>query len=116
MCAYWFFQWAFLFMAKSYPIWVNVTACIYKSSKSYGIRNTGEQTYHVGSSASNSVEFVRTRITKRTVTLNDAEYVIFRYTVDDVIIKQAVFTSTKKGTAGTLLRIETNAPFTNGSY
>ena len=28
-------------MTKMYPIWNDVQACIYKSSKSYGVRNEG---------------------------------------------------------------------------
>ena len=28
--------------SKSYPIWNNITACIYKASKSYGVREKGK--------------------------------------------------------------------------
>jgi hypothetical protein len=52
-------------MAHSYPIWVEVEACIYNSTKSYGVKNTGNQTYHVGTSASNSHQFIRTSIERK---------------------------------------------------
>ena len=27
---------------RTYPIWNKITACIYNSSKSYGVKDTGE--------------------------------------------------------------------------
>ena len=32
--------WRAIIMAFSYPIWNKITACIYKSGKSYGVKNT----------------------------------------------------------------------------
>ena len=43
---------------RQYPIWNKVTACIYKSSKSYGVKNTGEVEVRIGTSRSNSHHFV----------------------------------------------------------
>ena len=37
-------------MSRSYPIWYDVTACKYKSDKSFGFRNTGEIEISIGSS------------------------------------------------------------------
>ena len=37
-------------MSKMYPIWNDVQACIYKSSKSYGVRNEGVVNIKVGTS------------------------------------------------------------------
>ena len=49
----------------SYPIWNRITACIYKGGKSYGVRETGEVTVLVGTSASNSHLFVKHCVTHR---------------------------------------------------
>jgi len=62
----------------SYPIWNNVTACIYKSSKSYGARDTGEVEICIGTSASNSHEFVRHVVTRR----KTGDYTKFTFGVD----------------------------------
>jgi hypothetical protein len=35
-------------MSRSYPIWNNITACIYAGSKSYGVRERGEVEVRVG--------------------------------------------------------------------
>lgn len=65
-------------MSHSYPIWNEVEACIYKSSKSYGARETSECIVHVGTSASNS-EFLVQHVTTRR---EDGAYVVFRFGVD----------------------------------
>lgn len=65
-------------MAYSYPIWHDVTACNYKSSKSYGSRDTAETTVRVGTSASNSELLVRHCTTRRT----EGDYTVFRFFVD----------------------------------
>ena len=72
---------------KSYPIWNEVTACIYKGNKSYGVRNTGEVKVNVGTSGSNSHEFVNHKTTHRIHDNGDREY---RFYLDDVLIKQAI--------------------------
>ena len=50
---------------RAYPIWNDVTACIYKSSKSYGVRDTGEVSVRVGTSATNSKLLVKHFTTRR---------------------------------------------------
>ena len=50
---------------KSYPIWNNIKACIYKSDKSYGVKETGDVEIRVGTSASNSHLFLRHSTTHR---------------------------------------------------
>ena len=45
-------------MSRSYPIWNNITACCYQSGKSYGVKETGENNICVGSSPSNSHDFI----------------------------------------------------------
>ena len=62
-------------MSRSYPIWNNVTACIYKSSKSFGARDTSETDIYVGTSRHNSEHLVSHVTTRREV----GEYTVFRF-------------------------------------
>jgi hypothetical protein len=94
-------------MAYSYPIWNKVQACIYNSNKSYGVKETGETTICVGSSASNSHDFVDTCITKRIREYKGEDHIVFSYSVDGVIIKRAYFTINKRGKAETLVKTKT---------
>jgi hypothetical protein len=71
---------------NSYPIWNNVEACIYKTSKSYGARKTGAVEVVVGTSRVNSHHFVNHRTTHRTLDDGSRE---FRFYVDDVCLKRA---------------------------
>lgn len=68
---------------RSWPIWVNVEACTYKSSKSYGAKNTNAQTINVGSSASNSHELVKICTTRK----EEGDEIVFRFGVDGKVIK-----------------------------
>tara|TARA_R100000656_G_scaffold112987_1_gene85209 strand:+ start:44 stop:343 length:300 start_codon:yes stop_codon:yes gene_type:complete len=83
-----------------YPIWNKIVACIYKGNKSYGVRETGETTICVGSSAKNSHDFLFTKITKRHKEIEGQKCVIFAYSVDNVVLKKMIFTETNHGTAG----------------
>ena len=87
-------------MSKSYPIWVDVDACIYKSSKSYGVKDTGVQNFKIGSSKSNSHDFVKTVITRR----EDGDKIVFIFSVDDVIVKKA-YCKNNNGRAGELIEV-----------
>tara|TARA_B100001057_G_scaffold90825_1_gene87120 strand:- start:1437 stop:1709 length:273 start_codon:yes stop_codon:yes gene_type:complete len=80
-------------MAHSYPIWNDVTACIYQSSKSYGVKNDGIVDVRIGTSAKNSHGFLRHRTTRRTRENGDQE---FRFYVDDKLIKRAVVSKKEK--------------------
>jgi hypothetical protein len=73
-------------MSYSYPIWNEVEACIYKSSKSYGVRETGEVRVKVGTSAKNSHDFVSHTTTHRRFDDGSREY---RFYVDGVCIRRA---------------------------
>lgn len=77
---------------RQYPIWNEVTACIYKSNKSYGAVDTSETSVLVGSGRSNSHNLVKTITTKR---FEDHEVhgniCVFRFSVDGVVIKDLVF-------------------------
>lgn len=76
---------------KQYPIWNIITACIYKSAKSYGVRNTGEVEVRVGTSSRNSHKFLQHTTTHRLLDNGDREY---RFYLDGECIKRALL---KKG-------------------
>jgi len=86
-------------MGRSHPIWNDVTACKYNSDKSFGFTDTGEIKIKVGSSAKNSHDFLTTLITRRKSTFKNVPVWIFKYSVDDVVLKISVFTD-NKGRAG----------------
>jgi len=79
-------------MSRSYPIWNNITACIYKSSKSYGVKNTGVNNVVVGTSASNSHEFAAIKTTHRIMDNGDRQYRLY---VDGCLIKCGVLAKGK---------------------
>ena len=72
--------------ARMYPIWNKVQACIYKGGKSYGVRNEGVVNVCVGTSQSNSHDFL-THIT--TVKRHSKNLQEFRFYVDSKLIKRA---------------------------
>ena len=76
---------------RSWPIWNQITACVYKSDKSYGVKATGEVTVKVGTSASNSHICLRHTTTHRMLDNGDREY---RFYLDGEVIRRAVL---KKG-------------------
>lgn len=89
---------------KSYPIWMDVTSCIYKSSKSYGIKNDGLTKVFVGSSASNSHLLAAIKITHRDMGEKGKSFQLY---VDGQIIKEGIVkngelitssTNTREGT------------------
>ncbi len=71
----------------SYPIWNRITACNYKGGKSYCVRETGEVTVLVGTSASNSHLFLKHCVTHRELEDGSREY---RFYLDGVVLKRAV--------------------------
>ena len=73
-------------MAKSYPIWNRITACIYKGSKCYGVKNDGLNEVLIGTSKSNSHEFVRTRVTHKKHEDGTRTY---HFYIDDMLYKKA---------------------------
>lgn len=52
-------------MSYSYPIWVEVQACIYQSSRSYGARDINYEKVCVGTSSKYSNEFVTRAVKKK---------------------------------------------------
>ena len=80
-------------MAYSYPIYNEVEACIYGSSKNWGAKDTCNVNVKVGSSATYSNHFVNHTTTKREIKKNLFE---FRFYVDKQIIKRALFDNLTK--------------------
>ena len=80
---------------RHYPIWHEVTACLYSSSKSYGGKDDSLDTIRVGSSKSNSHILGKVRTTRKEID-NTIE---FRLYVDDHLIKSMVFDN-NNGKAG----------------
>ena len=76
---------------RSYPIWNDVTACVYKGAKSYGVKETGNVEVLIGTSASNSHTFLKHSTTHRQLDNGDREYRIY---IDGEVIKRALL---KKG-------------------
>ena len=93
-------------MAHSYPIWNKITACIYKGNKSYGIKETGETKIYVGTSKKNSHHFQDHKTTVRKCWFEKT--VTFKFSVDDIILKEMIFKQDKNGNAGELIKTITN--------
>jgi hypothetical protein len=72
---------------RQYPIWNNVQACVYKSSKSYGIKNEGKVSIKIGTSSKNSHDFLEHRTTHRELEDGSKE---FRFYLDGIIVKKAI--------------------------
>ncbi len=70
----------------SYPIWNKVQACIYKSNKSYGVRENGVVSIKVGTSATNSYDFLTHTTTHKKLECGGRE---FRFYIDDILAKKA---------------------------
>ena len=70
----------------SYPIWNKITACIYKGSKCFGVRNDGLNEILIGTSKSNSHEFVKPRVTHKK---HDDGTRNYHFYLDDKLIKKA---------------------------
>ncbi len=73
---------------RAYPIWNKVTACIYKSNKSYGVQDDGNCEVFCGSSSGNSHKLGAIK-TKRII---QEHFVIFRLKVNGILISEKLFT------------------------
>ena len=76
-------------MSRQYPIWNKVTACIYQSSKNYGVKEKGVVDVYIGTSSGNSHHFCKHKTTHRVLENGDREY---RFFLDDKLLKRAVVT------------------------
>jgi hypothetical protein len=86
-------------MARQYPIWNDVSACKYKTSKSYGAVDTNDFTQYVGSSSRNSHEQCRFITSKR----KHGEYWHFKTSLNGVILIDTVFTD-NNGKPGNMVK------------
>lgn len=79
-------------MGRSWKIWNEVTACLYQTGKSYGIKDTGEVNIHVGESAKNTNEFL-THVTTRRFYNHETfgDICSFRFSVDGEVLKEMIF-------------------------
>ena len=77
---------------RAYPIWNQVTACIYKSGKSWGARKDALVSVFVGTSRRNSHAFVEHCTTHREHPNGVREY---RFHVNGACIKRALLFSNK---------------------
>ena len=81
-------------MSRSYPIWNQIQACIYKNdNKSYGVKNDGVVNIKVGTSNTYSYDFITHRTTRRELTKDIAE---FRFYVDGKLLKRSQFNKKTK--------------------
>ena len=80
-------------MSRSYPIWNDVTACIYNGSKSYGVKKEGVVNVKVGTSSTNSYNFITHRTTRRELNKDIAE---FRFYVDGKLLKRSQYNKKTK--------------------
>ena len=90
-------------MAHPYPIWNEVKNCTYNSNKSYGNKETGVVNIYVGSSPKNSKHLVKTIVTKRLTTYKGKGVFAFRFSVDDIVLKAALFEN-NKGVPGKFIK------------
>ena len=72
---------------RMYPIWNEIKSCIYKASRSYGVRGIGEVSVRVGTSASNSHHFIDHKVTHRLMDNGDR---IYRFYINDKLIKESI--------------------------
>ncbi len=94
--------------SRSYPIWHEVEACHYKSSKSYGGKSNSASTIKVGSSGSNSEELGHVLTTRRVFNHDKhGRVVVFKLSVDNVVLKAAIFKADENDRAGELIKVKT---------
>ena len=76
---------------RSYPIWHDVSACHYKTNKSYGGKTDSEETIYVGTSGKNSHLHCKILTTKRKIF--DPKYGecdIFKTSIDGIVVKETL--------------------------
>ena len=80
-------------MSKSYPIWINVSGDNYKTSKSFGSRDSVSMDIKVGSSKTNSHELARVSVHWRE---DEAGNRTFALALDGLVVRSAVMTADKR--------------------
>lgn len=93
---------------KQYPIWNKVTSCIYSGEKSFGAKDTSKIEVLVGSSKNNCIHHCKIVTTNRII--NHPKYgecIAFKTSLDDVVLKETLFTINKKGKAEKMIKQRT---------
>jgi len=90
-------------MSHSYPIWHEVTACNYNSSKSYGSKDQASTVISVGSSKSNSNRFISHETTREAYWSGDVRLVRFQFWVCGALIKECIFKAGRNDTPEELI-------------
>lgn len=75
-------------MSRQYPIWNIIKSCIYSQPKSYGVREHSDCSIRVGTSSSNSHEFLDHSVTHRYN--KEKKERVYTFRVDGKIIKRAI--------------------------
>jgi len=88
---------------SQFPIWNKVQACIYKSSRSWGAKADCVVDVLIGTSSSNSHNFVTHTTTHRELANGDKS---FRFYVDKVCVRQATLAKGSKELVVTYAVIE----------
>lgn len=73
--------------SRSYPIWTKVEACIYKSDKSFGAKDTSSQEIFVGTGPKNSHKIAEICTTKR----EHGDEIVFKFSLDGEVLKTIRF-------------------------
>ena len=73
---------------RQYPIWNIIRSCIYEKPKSYGVRKHSDCQVKVGTSSSNSHDFLEWKLTHYHDKKNKLRIYTFR--VDGKIVKRAI--------------------------
>ena len=80
-------------MSKSYPIWINVSGDNYKTSKSFGSRDSVTMDIKVGSSKTYSNDLARVSIHMREDAAGNRTFAL---ALDGLVMRSAVMTKDKK--------------------
>ena len=80
-------------MSKSYPIWIDVSGDNYKTSKSFGSRNSVSMDIKVGSSKTNSHDLARVSIHMREDAAGNRTFAL---ALDGMVMRSGVMTKDKK--------------------
>lgn len=83
-------------MSRQYPMWFNVTNCNYsKGNTDFGGRDNIKMNVLVGSSSKNSNEFFESKTTRTFTKWKGKEVIVFKHSVDNVIVKIMIFENVK---------------------
>lgn len=85
-------------MAHSYAIWIDVEACTYKTSKSYGAKNTNYERVLVGTSAKHSHQLCDRTVTRKEFDeyRDFKKVIVFRSYQDKILLKEMILSQKTK--------------------